>query len=255
MIAALEVELLLARRSPVFRWGALAVVLGVPAMTTLFFALAAQGAASTAGAKATAMITDLSLLAFVGYAAQILSIALLLSGGITAAWTFGREFIDGTAPLLFAVATPRAQTATAKIVVLLGWGTVVVTATVAVTLVVGLLLDLGPLDNRGWDVVGRMLIGGLLVTASCVPFGLVASWRRGYLAGFVALLLVVVAAQVATAAGVGAWFPYAAPSLWLGMGGEEAAAALTTVHLVLPLAVGALGSWATVGWWARAEVV
>jgi ABC-2 type transport system permease protein len=100
-----------------------------------------------------------------------------------------------------------------------------------------------------------MLGGGLLVVVLCVPFGLVSSWRRGYLPGFVALLLVVVAAQIVTTAGAGAWFPYAAPSLWLGMGGVDAAGAVTSVQLLMPLVVGALGSWAVVWWWAQAEVV
>ena len=253
MIAALEVELLKARRAPVFRWGALAVVFGVPAVTAAFFWLARRGSASSAGAKASALITDVSLPGYVGYSGQILTIALLLSGGIAASWSFGREFVDGTASGLFAVATPRSRIAAAKIAVLLGWGATVVTATVLAVLAVGLALDLGPIGPNGWAAAGRAFVGGLLVVALCVPFGLVASWRRSYLAGFVALLLVVVAAQIATTAGAGAWFPYAAPSLWLGMGGPTAADAITPVHLLLPPAFAALGGCALVRWWARTE--
>ena len=255
MNAALEVELLKARRAPVFRWGALAVLVGVPAVTSVFFLLARRGSASSAGAKATAMITDVSLPGYVGYCGQILTIALLLSGGIAASWSFGREFVDGTASGLFAVATPRSRVAAAKIAVLLGWGAAVVAATVVAVVAVGLVLDLGPIGPDGWAAAGRAFVGGLLVVALCVPFGLVASWRRGYLAGFVALLLVVVTAQIVTTAGAGAWFPYAAPSLWLGMGGPNAADGITAVHLLLPPGFGALGGCALVAWWARTEVI
>jgi ABC-2 type transport system permease protein len=36
-------------------------------------------------------------------------------------------------------------------------------------------------------------------------------------------VLLVVIIQVVTAFGAGAWFPYAAPGLWMGMGGAAAA--------------------------------
>jgi ABC-2 type transport system permease protein len=253
--AALEVELLKARRAPVFRWGALAVVIGVPAVTAAFFWLARSSSASSAGAKASALITDVSLPGYVGYSGQILTIALLLSGGIAASWSFGREFVDGTVSGMFAIATPRSRLAAAKIAVLLGWGAAVVTATVLVVVAVGLALDLGPIGPNAWEAAARAFVGGLLVVALCVPFALVASWRRSYLAGFVALLLVVVAAQIVTTAGAGAWLPYAVPSLWLGMGGPNAADAITAVHLLLPLLLGALGGCALVAWWARSEAI
>lgn len=254
MSAALEVELLKAARAPVFRWGALAVVAGVPAVTAAFFWLASSGSGATAGAKASVMITDLSLAGYVGYCGQILTIALLLSGGITASWSFGREFVDGAAPGLFAIATSRGRIAAAKLAVLCGWGAAVVVATALAALVGGLALDLGPLGPDGWAAAGRLLGAGLLVVVLTLPFGLVCSWRRGYLPGFVTLLLVVVAAQIATTAGAGGWFPYAVPSLWLGMGGAAAAGAVTPLQLALPLVVGALGGCAAVHWWARAEV-
>ena len=56
-------------------------------------------------------------------------------------------------------------------------------------------------------------------------------------------------------AGAGAWFPWAAPGLWSGMGGDELASSVTAVQLALPVAVGVLGLWATAAWWRRAEVV
>ena len=88
MNAALEVEWLKARRAPVYRWAALAVVAGVPVLTAAFFWLAGLGMDSVAGAKARAVVTDLSLTGYLGYSGQILTVALLLGGGITMSWTF-----------------------------------------------------------------------------------------------------------------------------------------------------------------------
>jgi ABC-2 type transport system permease protein len=82
---------------------------------------------------------------------------------------------------------------------------------------------------------------------------LVSSWRRGYLSGFVALVAVVIVTQLVTALGAGAWFPYAAPALWMGMGGPAAASKVTVIQLLLPLPVAALAVAATLSWWRRAE--
>ena len=82
---------------------------------------------------------------------------------------------------------------------------------------------------------------------------LVSSWRRGYLSGFVALVAVVVVTQLVTAIGVGAWFPYAAPALWMGTGGAAATSQVSIIQLLLPLPVAALAVIATLSWWRRAE--
>ena len=82
---------------------------------------------------------------------------------------------------------------------------------------------------------------------------LVSSWRRGYLPGFVALLALAAVTQIVTAIGAGAWFPYAAPELWMGMGGAAAASKVLTIQLLLPLPVAALAVVATLSWWRHAE--
>jgi len=252
--AAIEVELLKARRAPVFRWGALTLIVGVPALTAIFFVLAQAGGGSTAAAKATALVTDLSLAGYLGMIGQVLSVALLLSAGVVISWTYGREFVDDAAPALFAIATPRGQVAAAKLAVVLVWAATTVALTVAVGMGVGLALGLDP-TRAAAASAGRCLVGGVLVAALTVPFGWIASWRRGYLPGFVALLGAVVVTQVVTATGAGGWFPYAAPSLWLGLGGEAAADDITVGQLLLPLLVGAIGGVLTVQWWQRAQAV
>jgi ABC-2 type transport system permease protein len=66
-------------------------------------------------------------------------------------------------------------------------------------------------------------------------------------------MAVVVVTQIVTAIGAGAWFPYAAPALWMGMGGAAAASQVSTIQLLLPLPVAALAVVATLSWWQRAE--
>ena len=62
-----------------------------------------------------------------------------------------------------------------------------------------------------------------------------------------------VVTQLVTAIGAGAWFPYATPALWMGMGGAAAASKLSLIQLLLPLPVAAIAVIATLSWWRRAE--
>jgi ABC-2 type transport system permease protein len=250
--AALEFELLKARRSPVFRWGLLGVALGVPAVTTLFVVLVAYGGSSPAAAKAATLVTDLSVAGMVVVAGQVLTVAMLLAAGLAASWSFGREFVDDAVPALFALATPLRSVVAAKFTVLTGWAAMTVVSTVAVTVVAALALGLPPSPDVV-RVLAQATTAGFLSAVLAWPLALVASWRRGYLAGFVALVLIVVVTQLVTAVGAGGWFPFAAPSLWMGMGGPEAAAGITALQLAAAPVVAAAAVVASRAWWERAE--
>jgi ABC-2 type transport system permease protein len=252
MNAALEFEFLKARRAGVFRWGAVVIAVGVPALSTAFFELVRLGGDSPSAAKAATMITDLSLAGLLGTAGQVLSVAILLTAGIAASWSFGREFVDDALPALFAIATSRSSVAAAKFVVLAGWALVVIGSTVILSVIGGLLVGLD-LDAAALQMVSRVAAVGVLGAVLAAPMALVSSWRRGYLPGFVALVAVVVVTQLVTAIGAGAWFPYAAPALWMGMGGAAAASDVSVIQLLLPLPVAGLTVVATLSWWQRAE--
>jgi ABC-2 type transport system permease protein len=198
------------------------------------------------------MITDLSLAGLLATAGQVLSVAILMVVGIAASWSFGREFVDDALPALFAIATPRSSVAAAKFVVLAGWALLTVVSTVILTVVGGLLLELA-LDAAAVETASRVAAAGLLGAVLAAPMALVSSWRRGYLPGIVALMALVVVTQLVTAVGAGAWFPYAAPALWMGMGGPAAASKVSMIQLLLPLPVAALAVVATLTWWQRAE--
>jgi ABC-2 type transport system permease protein len=252
MNAALEFELLKARRAGVFRWGAFVVAAGVPALSTAFFELVRLGGDTPSAAKAATMITELSLAGLLTTAGQVLSVAIVMTAGIAASWSFGREFVDDALPALFAIATPRSSIAAAKFVVLAGWALLSVVSTVILTLISGMLIGLD-IDPAALETAFRVAAVGLLSAVLAAPMALVSSWRRGYLPGFVALVAVVVVTQLVTAIGGGAWFPFAAPALWIGMGGVAAASKVSVIQLLLPLPVAAMAVVATLSWWRRAE--
>ena len=255
MEAALEFEMLKLRRSAVARTAGTAVVAGVSALSAGFMAIARLDSGSQVAAKVEPLLHGTGWVAYLGMVGQILSVAVLLSVGVVTSWSFGREFVDGTFGSLFASPTPRGRVATAKLAVLLGWGLAACLVTVLAAVVLGLLVGLGPPDRAAAAAAAQAVVVGALMVLLALPFALVASVRRGYLAGVAALLGVVVVAQVTTVLGAGGWFPYAAPGLWAGMGGAAAASEVSAAQLLLCVPVAASGWLATVRWWRRAQVI
>jgi ABC-2 type transport system permease protein len=181
---------------------------------------------------------------------QVLTVAMLLAAGFVLSWTFGREITEGTVEPLLVSRPSRAQVVSAKLLVVTAWAVAASAASVVVALGLGLLLT--PDVGSPWPGAARALAGGVLAALLALPFGLVATWGRDSLAGVGGVLGVVVVTQVVTVVGVGAWFPWAAPGLWLGMGG--AGVVVTGWQLATAPAV-AVAAWlATVWWWRRAEI-
>ena len=259
--AALAVEALKLRRSTTALVAGLAVALLAPGLAAGFVGLARTDTDGVLSAKVRPLLEGLGAAgtepgwsALLGLTGQVLSVGMLLAGGVVTAWSFGREHVEGTWGALFALPTSRREVATAKLVVLLAWGVATTAAAGVVALVLGALAGLGPLGGDAAATLARSGAVALLTVVLTVPFAWVASVARGYLPAVGVLLGVVVATQVATVLGAGAWFPWAAPGMWAGLGGEAAAAAVTPVQLLLALPVGALGGVATVAAWQRAQV-
>ncbi len=253
MSGVLAVEALKLRRAAVVRVTAVVLALGCPLLAAMM-CTAARGD-SQFGVKAAALITRPGWPGYLDVVGQVLTVAVLLGGGVVTSWVFGREFVQSTVTGLFATATPRWQVAAAKLSVVVGALVGICVAAVASAIVLGPLAGLPRPDASAWPAAGRVLTGALLMALLTTPLAWVASMRRGYLPAIGALLGLVVVTQIVTAAGAGGWFPYATPSLWLGMGGPDAASAITTTQLAATLPVAVAGAAATIWWWWRAELV
>lgn len=252
--AAWDVESLKLRRSTVARTAAGTLVLGSCAIAAGFTAVGLGGGDGQMALKVRPMLQGTGWEAYLGMLAQLLSVATLLAVGIVVAWSVGREFTDGTIASLQALPTPPAAIASAKLAtVMLGAGMCALAA-VGLALPLGLAIGLGVPDLSAARGAAGALAVALLMSLLTLPLAWVASARRGYLPAVGALLGIVVVTQIATVAGAGAWFPWAAPGLWAGMGGQAAAAAVTPVQLLLAVPVGAIGAAATVRWWSTAEL-
>lgn len=223
-------------------------------MTAAFTAVGLGNGDSQMAVKVRPMLHGTGWEAYLGMLAQIMSVATLLSVGIVVTWTVGREFTDGTIASLQALPTSPADIAWAKLATVMLGAAGCAVAALALALPLGLAIGLEPPEGAATADALRVLAVTLLTALLTLPLAVVASVRRGYLPGVGALLALVVVTQIATVAGAGGWFPWAAPGLWAGMGGPAAANAVTPLQLLLAVPMGAIGAVGTVWWWSTAEL-
>lgn len=254
MRAAPHLEALKLRRATTVRAATLIVVIVIPAMSAAFLAVVRADTGSVLTTKVGALLIDTGWGGVTGFAAQIASVGVLLAVGVVICWVFGREFTDKTFGALFATPTPRGSIAAAKLLVVALWGFALAVAVAALTLMAGLSIGLGAPDAVAWAGAWRILVVGVLTVLLTLPLALVASIARGYLAGVSALLGLVAVTQILVALGAGAWFPYASPGLWAGLGAPQLADDVTAAQLFLAVPVGAAAAAGTWWWWRNARV-
>ncbi|WP_425956925.1 ABC transporter permease [Xylanimonas sp. McL0601] len=251
LATACAVELLKLRRS--------VIAFVVTPLIALVVPLASYGAVwlarspdlpGTAAAKFQPFADGPVAVANLSVCGQILSVAVLGACGFAAAWSYGRELTGGTAGALFGHAVPRQTVALAKGLVLLAWlaGCVLVAVGLSAALS---RLGGGTFPPEAWSSAWTALAVGWLAVGLGLPFGWVATIVRSPFATVGILIGLVAVTQVIVVLGAGTWFPYAAPSLWAGMGGPDAAAAVPPAALLLAAALAPAGLVVVVRAWSK----
>lgn len=190
---------------------------------------------------------------YFAFTAQITAVGGLIVFGTTQIWLFGREFSDRTAKDLLALPTSRRLVVLAKLLLGLLWCAALTVVLLGLVLGTGAVLDL-----PGWSAgalvrgTGTVLATAALTAALAWSYGLAASVGRGYLPAVAVLFLTLLAAQMLSAVGHGAWFPWAVPALLAGIAGpDQAAPGWAGAGGVVLIAGGCAA--ATVVWWERAD--
>ena len=254
MTAAYAVEALKLRRSRVVAVATVALLL-VPALLARAFLIAGErGGADPMSAKAALLLPGVGWTGYLGGLIQIYATAGVVGSSIVVGWCFGREYADRTIVSLYASATPRTCVAWAKLVLLAAWSVAVGIGVAAAAWVIGLSSGLGLPDASDGRVLGRLAALAVLTGLLALPVALPASIGRGYLPAVGGLMVLVVAAQVAMVAGAGTWWPWSVAAVW-AMGSDAGMEPVAPVWLAVVPLTAALGAYATVAWWRRAEVV
>lgn len=256
LAAALWAETLKARRSKV-PWLTALGFLAIPFVGGLFMVILRdpEGARNLGliSAKAQMAAGTADWPAYVGLLAQAIAVGGLLVFALVTAWIFGREFTEHTAKDLLALPTPREAIVAAKFTVLTAWVAAVCVVVLALSFVIGSLLQLpgGSPALIAQSAVTLLATAGL--TLALMPLvALLASAGRGYLPPLGWAILTLIAAQIMAALGWGAWFPWSVPALFSGLAGPPGAQLGPQSLLLVVLACG-VGLAGTFGWWSRAD--
>ncbi|WP_349428294.1 ABC transporter permease [Microbacterium sp. LWS13-1.2] len=210
---AVSVEARKAVASRVVPWTSGILILALAALTGGLLAAAAAGDERVLARLGPLADTNGWTL-LVGTAAQILAAGGFGACGILIAWLYGREFADGTVAGLFALPIPRSSLAVGKLLVFLGWATVMALVLTAMLGMIGTAAGLPSTDPDGTLQLLRIPLLTLLTACLAVPAGWVASVARSILAGIAATIVLLIVAQVCAVLGVGVWVPLIAPALW-----------------------------------------
>jgi ABC-2 type transport system permease protein len=168
--------------------------------------------------------------------------------GIIASWVFGREYSDRTVKDLLALPTSRSAIVLAKFVVVAAWSAALTVMICLVGLGVGAAVALPPVSAETfWQ--GTIAIAGSagLTIAIVTPIAFFASAGHGYLAPMGVAMLVLLLAQVITAAGWGEYFPWSIPASYVQ--GEN----LGIVSYVIVILTSVAGIAGTFIWWELAD--
>lgn len=255
MRAAVRVEWWKLRRSPVTLTATALIVVLLPAMGLGFYSVGTQGGTGAVAQKAAALLVGEGWEGYLGSVDQIAASAVFLGAGIAVAWMFGREHADRTFPSLFALPVSRAKLAAAKFVVLLAWVLVLTVLVVVVTAGLGFIANVGTFEAEAHlPGIARLFAVVLSASVLALVVALAASAGRGYLPGIAAVVLLLIAAQIAVLFGTGGWFPFAVPGL-LAVAGADGAPTLNAVQVALVPFTAAAAAGATIRWWQDAPAV
>lgn len=246
--AALAVEARKAASARVVTSTTLLLILGVAALGAVTTRAAADGNQQLL-AKLGPLAADGGWISLLGTVSQVTAAGGLLAFGVVLSWLLGREFADGTVTGLFALPVSRSEIALAKLVVYLLWSFAVATALVVTTAVLGFATVTASLDGAASVALLRLWALTVLTALLAVPAGWSATVGRGPLPGIATSVAILATAQIMAVAGIGGWFPFAAPALWAMFPDSISGAQLALVPLV-SLTFG----WLTLATWRRLQL-
>ncbi|WP_159622081.1 ABC transporter permease [Ruania rhizosphaerae] len=248
LLIAVEVELRKAVASRVLGATTIILVLGLVALT-----VGLELGVRSGNTNVTAQLGPLAALdgwaRMVGLVAQITAAGALIAFGVVLSWLVGREFGEGTITSMFALPVARPAIMLAKFAVYLAWVLAVALVITAVLAVVGVALGYGMPHEPELAALARQLVLTALTGLVAFPAAWAATLGRGLLPGIAATIGLVVCGQVMAVAGVGAWFPVAAPALW-----ALDPSAVTAPQLALVGALAGIAVALTVRSWSRLEL-
>jgi ABC-2 type transport system permease protein len=254
LFAIVRMEFRKMRRSPIFLITIIGMVF-MPLMLGLLMFIKKYPAL----AKSTLLLSKASMipgnadwLSYLGFFSQMIGGAGLLVFGFCASWLFGREYSDKTVKDLLALPLPRGAVVWGKFIVLLCWCVLLFVIASAVSVGVGMGLQLpGWTCQIGYHSLLVMFLASLMNVGLNTVTSFMACWTRGYLAPIGFIIVALMFGNFTGMLGFAAYYPWAIPMTYATKALEGVFIGIPSVAIVVATAfAGLLG---TLLWWRFAD--
>lgn len=185
------------------------------------------------------------------YLADLLgtSTALLVIGfSFTACWVFGREYTDKTISELLVKPVSKLYVVLSKFIVIFLWDLLLAFFMFVVVFIMGILIGL---NGGTWLLIINsflaFMVTSLLIMVVSTISALLANVSKGYLAPIGLAFLIVIISNVIMQAGLGAYFPWTIPALFISN------VPLGFASIAILAITGIIGFVGTITWWRFAE--
>jgi ABC-2 type transport system permease protein len=254
--AAIATELLKSRRSRV-PWGVAVGFTLAPLVGGLFMLILEDPDRARKlgllGAKAQLTAGTADWPTFLDMVGQSIAIGGAILFAFLTAWLFGREFTDRTMRALLATPTTRSAIVVAKLVVLALWSAAIAVWVVALALAIGLALDLPAWSaDDALPSLAGMLVAAVMTIGLQTTTAFWASAGRGYIPALGWAVITIALGQILAVLGWGPVFPWSAPALIAGAGGQDVGS-VGAVGVAAVAVTVVVGFAATIAWWQRAD--
>ncbi len=159
---------------------------------------------------------------FLTFIVEMGGIGGLIMCSVIVTYVFGREYTEGTAKNLLALAIPRSRFVFAKIIVSAAWFAALTLWIIAETFAAGSILGLSGLtETLFFSATAKLLILALMSLCCAVLVAWIAVETRGYFAPLGFSIFTLVLATVFGRTGWGPWVPWSIVGLYSGAAGPK----------------------------------
>jgi ABC-type transport system involved in multi-copper enzyme maturation permease subunit len=184
---------------------------------------------------------------------QALASVGLLGFGFVSSWVFAREHSDRTMKDLLALPVARSYIVLAKIIIIFLWCLLLTLIIYIVSISMGLFMNLPAWSTPLFSQFScRLFITAMLTFLLCTPVTFLSGYSQGIIAPLGFVLLTMIMAQFIGLVGLGPYFPWAIPGLY-AVNGQTAGMQLHGSSYIILFVTFAIGYWATLRWWQKAD--
>lgn len=177
----------------------------------------------------------------------------LIGYGFITCWVFGSEFSDHTIKDILSLPVSRSSIVIAKLLVIMLWCVILTAVFLVAALSFGYLAGVSAWSGEIISTcIYKFSVVSLLSMLLCTPVAFFASYSRGYMLPLGIVILTMIMANFVGLLGLGPYFPWAIPGLFIAPSGTENATLTLTSYIILFL-TSILGLFGTMAWWRFAD--